>query len=355
MDRIKNLFNVLIVGFLSVGFLRAEDISAAERKKTIVKVYDVSQKDNLVIENQFGNVNINLWSRDEIRVDITITANSSSDERVQRFLDAVEIIEKRNGDQIMLKTQIERNGMGQNGNWIINKNKDGEKNFVQIDYQVSMPKGNALTVKNSFGNTTIPTFRAPLTVNNQYGNFYATELVGSQNTIDVRFGKAEIRQIENGKLNIQYSKLQLDKANVLNLNNQFGALKIGEVNVLDGNIGYSGALIGLLKESCRMKLNFSGSFKIEQMNKSADNVDIQANYSSVVLPIAESSDANFDVTVSYGGFKYPSDPRFVLTAQPAEDDNRHGPKFTKQYSGKMGKGNGTKVRVVATFGDVKFQ
>ncbi len=351
MKRIKFLCNFLLVSTLSVGLVMAENTELSERKKTIVKVYDVTSKDHLMVENQFGNVNINLWNRDEIRVDITIKASSSSEDRVQKYLDAIDISEKRNGDQIILKTTIDKSGFG--GNWIMNRNKDGEKNFVQIDYQVSMPKTNALTVKNSFGNTTIPTFSAPLTINQQYGNFSTTELNGNQVDVDVRFGKADIQEMGNGKLNIQYSKLQLEKANNINLNNQFGGLWIGEVSRLDGKIGYSGAKIGTIKQSCNIKLDFSGGFKIDQLNKSVDNIDIQANYSSVVLPMAQTSDYNFDVTVSYGGFKYPSDGRIMINVQPNDDDR--GMKLKKQYSGKVGKGTATKVRVVSTFGDVKFQ
>ena len=352
MNRIKVLFNFFIISTLSVGIVIADNTLLSERKKTIVKIYDVTSKDHLMVENQFGNVNINLWNRDEIRVDITIKANSSSEERVQRYLDAVEISEKRIGDQIILKTNIDKNGFG--GNWVMNRNKDGDKNSVQIDYQVSMPKDNALIVKNSFGNTTIPTFSAALTINQQYGNFSTTELIGSQVDVDVRFGKATIQEMVNGKLNIQYSKLQLEKANNISLNNQFGGLWIGEVSRLDGKIGYSGAKIGTIKQSCNIKLDFSGGFRIDQLNKSVDNIDIQANYSSVVLPMANNNDYNFDVTVSYGGFKYPDDGRIMINAQPGDDENR-GPKLKKQYSGKVGKGTATKVRVVSTFGDVKFQ
>ncbi|GAB3933239.1 hypothetical protein [Larkinella terrae] len=352
MKRIKFLFNFLFISTLTVGIVTADNEVQSERKKTIVKVYDVTSKDHLMIENQFGNVNIDVWNRDEIRVDITIKASSSSDERVQKYLDAVEISEKRNGDQIVLKTIIDKSGFG--GNWIMNRNKDGEKNYVQIDYQVSMPKTNALAVKNSFGNTTIPTFSAPLTINQQYGNFSTTELNGNQVDVDVRFGKADIHEMEDGKLNIQYSKLQLEKAKNINLNNQFGGMWIGEVGRLDGKIGYSGAKIGTVKQSCNIKLDFSGGFKIDQLNKSVDNVDIQASYSSVVLPMADVNDYNFDVTVSYGGFKYPSDGRIMMSAQPSDDDSR-GPKMTKQYSGKVGKGTATKVRVTSKFGEVKFQ
>ena len=133
-------------------------------------------------------------------------------------------------------------------------------------------------------------------------------------------------------------------------------MKIGEVETLDGNISYSGGRIGTLKGSSKIKLNFSGGFRIDQLNESADNLDIQANYSSVVIPM-ENNECNFDVTVSYGGFKYPNDRKvsFTQNDDDRKDDNHRGPRMTKQYIGKFGKGGGTKLKIVSKYGEVSLR
>ena len=333
----------------------AEDpvvFGAVEKKKTIIKIFDVDSKDNLLVDNQFGQVNVGLWDKKEIRIQITILANSDSDERVQKFLDAVTIDEKRTGDQILVKTNFNQNSIS---NWSFGKWKDGgERNYVKINYEVMMPRQNALTVRNKFGNTSIPAFQAALTVHNRYGNFSAEDLTGRQNDIDVAYGKANIGTIDQGKLEIAYGSLELVKANVLTLINKFGKMSIGDVGKLDADINYSGAKIGTLRESGKIKLDFSGGFRIDQLPKTADNIDIQASYSSVAIPMANNNDCDFDVTVSYGNFNYGSGSAMHFKSQP-DDDNRRGPKLTKQYVGKVGSGSGTKVRVVAKFGNVNFQ
>lgn len=351
----KILFNILSLCLLPLVLAATPDgtgpeFGGIEKRKTIIKLYDVSPKDNLLIDNQFGQVKVALWDKDEIRVQITITANGSTDDRAQDYLNSVDIEEKRNGDQISLKTNIHKSNVT---NWVWNTST-GEKNNVRIDYDVSMPRKNALSVRNQFGATTIPAFSAPLKVYSRYGSFHANELQGRQNDIDVQYGKAFIQTIDAGTLDIAYSSLELDKANVLRLSNQFGKLKIGEVNKLDANINYSGAKIGTLRESGKIKLEFSSGFRIDQLAKSADNVDIQASYSSVALPITEIGDCNFDVTVSYGGFQYPSGQNIYFFSQPSDDKNK-GAKTTKQYSGKTGDGSGPKVRVVSKFGSVSFR
>lgn len=322
---------------------------AVEKRKTIIKMYDVTPKDNLVIDNQYGKINVNLWDKDEIRVQITITANAGSDDKVQDNLSLVEIDERRAGDQIILKTQIRRPATS---TWMWASNN--EKNNVKIDYDISMPRRNPLNVRNQFGTTNIPAFSAPLTVHSRYGSFYANDLQSRQNTIDIAYGKAEIKNLESGKLDIAYSSLDVDKANVLILSNKSGSMNIGEVGKLDADIGYSGGKVGTVRESGKIRLSFASGFRIDQLPKSVDNLDIQANYSTVTLPITESSDCNFDVTVSYGGFQYPTGQNFHFFSQPNNDDSK-GPKLIKQYSGKVGSGSGTKVKVVSKYGSVRFK
>ncbi len=328
------------------------DVGMIEKKRTIIKMFDVDAKDNLVVDNQFGQVSIGLWDKSEIRVQITITANSDSDERVQRFLDAVSIEEKRTGNQILVRTNFSQNTAS---NWSMGKWKnDGERNFVKINYDVMMPKQNALTVRNKFGNTNIPAFHAPLTVYSRYGNFSADDLTNHQNDIDVAYGKAIIRALESAKVDVAYGNLDLNRANVLTLVNKFGKMRIGEVGKLNADIDYSGAEIGTLRESGNIKLSFSGGFRIDQLPKTADNVAIQASYSSIALPIDNGNDCDFDVTVSYGNFNYGSGSTMHFKSQPS-DDNSRGPRLTKQYIGTTGRGTGTKVRVVAKFGNVNFR
>ncbi|GAA4411518.1 hypothetical protein GCM10023187_37510 [Nibrella viscosa] len=351
----KTLCKVLLVCLLPMQLLAAQT-GLVEKRKTIIKLYDVTAKDNLLVENQFGQVKVGLWDKNEIRVQITITANSSSETMVQQYLDAVDIEEKRNGDQISLRTIINK---GSASNWRMGtwRSKDGqeESNSVRIDYDITMPRSNALNVKNRFGNTDIQAFRAPLTVHQRYGTFYATELTGRQNDINVAYGKADIRKLENGKLIIAYSTLDLDQANVLMLDNKFGKLKIGEVGRIEGNIDYSGAKIGTVRQSCNIKLDFSGGFKIEQLPKSVDDVKINANYSSVVLPASDDVNYDFDVTVTHGGFRYANDSKIKFRTQPNEDESRRGPVTTRQYAGQIGQGTGPKVIVVAKFGDVSLR
>ena len=321
------------------------DISGlVEKRRNIVKVFDVKDQDQLLVDNQFGQVRVNLWNKEEIKVEIVITANAPSDGRASEYLGAIQIDEKREKNKISLTTIIDKGQFGQNA-W----NRKGDKNFIQIDYTVSMPKENALIVRNKFGNIDIPLFQAPLTIDSRYGSFTAASLTNAANTIEVSYGNAKIGKMDGGRLECKYSNITLDQATKLWLNNKFGELNIGDVTTLDADIDYSGAKIGMIRGIGRIKLNYSGNFKINEMTKSSGNVDIQAAYSSVILPADGNS---FDVTMTYGNFSYPS-TNVNFTQQPSKDER--GFQKVKQYQGKIGTGSGTKITVTSRYGDVKLK
>lgn len=346
--KIRPSFNIILLILGAWTAAHAGQPQLVEKRKTLVKVYTVDTRDQLSVDNQYGQVKINLWDRKEIRVEVAITANASSDQRATDYLNAVNISEKREGSLITLRTLIDRSQFG-NSNWNSWRSKPGEKNSIQIDYVVNMPKSNALIVKNKFGNTDIASFQAPLTVQSRYGNFSAEDLSNASNTIEVAYGNAKIGKMDGGKMEVRYSDFILDQVRTLLLVNKFGKLTIGEVGSLDANIDYSGATIGRVNESCTVNLSYSGNFQVEQLPRSAENVTIRAAYSTVILP-AESS--QFDVTVTHGDFRLPANLKVHFTNQPDKTDSYRS---TKQYSGTVGSGAGTLIKVVSTFGDVRLK
>ena len=220
----KILFNALLV--LLPLLARAEDPTpdAVERRKTIIKTYDVTPNDALTIDNQFGAVSVSLWEKAEIRVQITIVANASSDDRTQAFLDAVTIDDKRSGNQIVVRTNFNQSPVS---NWSLGSwKKGGDRNFVKINYEVMMPRQNALTLRNKFGNTSIPAFHAPLTVYSRYGNFSADDLTNRLTDLDIAYGKADIRTLDHAKMAVAYADLELARVNMLTLVNKFGKMRI---------------------------------------------------------------------------------------------------------------------------------
>lgn len=346
--KIKPLFSTLLLLLVALT-AQAEDNQLIEKRRTVIKTFTVGKSDRLSVDNQYGQVKINLWDRAEIRVQVAITANAPTDQRAEDYLRAVDIEEMREGNLISLRTEIDRGQFGKS-NWNAWRSPPGEKNSIQIDYTIDMPKYNSLIVRNKFGNTDIPAFTAPLQVHSRNGHFSADDLENASNLIEVLYGTAKIGNMDGGKLEIKYSNLDLARVRSLVLDYKGGKLKIGEVKNLEADIDYSeSTAIGKVQESCKVNLSYSGNFRVGQLPASARNVNIQASYSSVVLP-AESN--QFDVTVTNGSFHLPDDAKVIYTNQPEKTNTYQA---TRQYSGTVGTGQGTIIKVVSRYGDVRLK
>lgn len=319
-----------------------------EKRRHIVKVYEVSDRDQLLVDNQFGEVKVNLWGKNEIKVEVIITASAPNESQVVEYLNAVKIGESKGRNIISLKTMIDKNSFARSG-WNALRRKPGEKNYIQIDYTVFMPKENELVVKNQFGDTNIPNFEAPLTIDSKNGNFNANVLSNAQNVINSQFGHVKIGKMEGGNMEFKFSNLKLDQVKTLILNIKNGELSIGDVNDLTTNINYSEAKIGKLRGTGKITLNYSDNFRMEELPSSDEALNIRAEFSSVTLP-AESN--SFNVIVTNGNFSCP--PNVNFSKHPSKED-KSSTNQSKQYQGKMGTGSGAKITVYSNFGDVKLK
>src|SRR5580658_6415614 len=83
---------------------QAQDV---RRQRLINKSFDVTADDKLQIDNQFGNVVVSTWDKEQITVDIEISAKASTDERAHDIMNKLNVEDERNGHTISFKTQVE--------------------------------------------------------------------------------------------------------------------------------------------------------------------------------------------------------------------------------------------------------
>ncbi|GAA4446673.1 hypothetical protein GCM10023091_40210 [Ravibacter arvi] len=335
----KTLATLWLFSVVAVAIAHPHGSGFIERKKTILKSFETKPTEALHIDNRYGDVKVQLWEKSSIRIDITITANAPTEEKAAEAVNSIQIEEKRNSNGITLQTIF-----GGGERFSIWRSRKGE-NSIRVDYLVQMPKQNPLTVKNTYGDTDIAQFRASLAVESHYGNFRAQNLSSNNNNITVTYGNATIDQMDVGKLASQYSKINLNKVKDLVVVNKFGQLNIGQVASLKADIDYAGAKIGSVTEAAVVKLNYSDEFCISE--STAQNVDIKAAYSSVVVPAVQP--ARFDVSVTYGNFTYPS-------KVPVSFTNKSGNYKTKLYEGNIGGDNpANTIKIISVYGNVKLK
>ena len=355
--------------------------------RTIIKSLTVDEKAGLAIENRFGDVNVSTWDRNEFRVEISVTASASDAARARKALDAVRIDEQKNDQFYVFHTVIDNevdprqtadkniNGTGTVTRSLSSSGSDGQmqaswritrkesNNALRIDYKLSMPRANKLTVKNSFGNVSIPDFWAPLSVESKFGDVTGGTLHNPSTVIRASFGNVILREVQNGNVNMSFGDLDINRGNVLRVEQKYGKLNIGEANRVDARTSYGETLIGAIRQSGKFKTSFAKQFRVAKIGPGTDHIDVESTYSMVVLPMQSMPNCDFDVTVTNSAFNVPALPNLKMTTQPDRMTPAVANGFSsepartsraRQYVGRVGNGEGPRIRVVATYGDVKF-
>jgi hypothetical protein len=281
------------------------------RKRLINKHYNVTAEDKLEIENQFGNVVVSTWDKNEITVDIEIGAKAPTDERAQEIMNEIDVKDYNSNHIISFKTKVGEihNGSGKN-----KTGNDNDRSFY-IDYVVHMPAGNPLELENSFGKTEVPNFKGLVTLTSKFGSL-TTGKLDNVDAIDVEFGKAAIEEIGNGKVVFKFNKES----------------KIGKVS---GNVK--------ITSEFSHNVLFNVTDKIQELA-------VFEQYSGIRVVVDKALSAQIDVHTSFGHFH--NDSEFAIKEQK-EDESDYGPHFDKDYSGKAGEGR-ARIRIKSSFGNVRL-
>lgn len=329
-----------------------------EKKKSITFSYSVSASDKVSVDNQFGDVKVSFWDKNEVKVDVSIIANAVSEERAANYISTVDVVGKKVDGGVSIKTIIDREDCNYNSN----VGKNGEKNTLRVDYQVFVPRNNPLRIKNSFGNTHLPNCNSFVTIDQNYGTLFAENIKNAQADVDVSFGKAILKEMDGGKLKVSYSTLTADRIDNVMLNNSFGKVDIKELGKIDAKISYSSGMIQNLKESSKFKLEFSSGLKFGNVSKGVRELDINASYSPISLTLDSDVSYDFDVRSHYGSCDLPEERGLTFVKNSDDEDKeerkngQYGFNPTKVYSGKIGKGTPTcKIVVNGNFSSVKLK
>ena len=274
------------------------------RERNISKTYPASGN-TLNIDNQFGNVKIVTWNKNEIKVDIHIETSSTHKELADKTFERLNVEDKQEGKNIYFKTTH-------------NKNKEGDKvscnncsNTMSVDYTVQIPVTNALNIENTFGGIEIPDYTGPVSLISKYGHLTAGKL-SKPETIEVEFGKADLKSIGNIDLTFKYTSVN----------------------------------IGSLTGNCKLNLQFCGYSKIN-LDNGLTALTVRDSYSSLHLVPAANLAATYNISTSYGSVIDKTDMGIKRTDTP----DKYGPDLNKQYEGKSGAGT-VKIDIKSSFGNI---
>jgi hypothetical protein len=314
MKRTANPFSFLFLVVLLVGTF---SIQAQDKKyefsfdRTISQSYPASAGDELKIDNQFGNVNIKTWNRNEVKVDISIVVSSTVKEAMEMMKENIDVRHGKNGKEIYFITDMSSKNK--------KEYKGNQSNEIKINYEVSMPASLALDLTNKFGKSFVPDLTGKVDIQQSFGALTAGKL-SQAGKIDVSFSAVTVEGAVNGRFKISFTK---ELAVLKNLS--------GDIDV---NI-----------QHCKT----GGGVVIYADNTSSLTVNAQHSDVAVVLP--KDASASFTADTNFGSFENTSSFRFLVDGD--EDNDRRGPKFDHNYKSTLGGGKNS-IKLKGSFTDFQI-
>jgi hypothetical protein len=370
------------------------------RSKTFSKGFAVDQSDKIVLSNLYGSIQIKVWDRKEIQVDVDIKAYGNTDQDAQKLLDEVSIEASKSGDQVSYRTRMDQ----EQRNWG-SGSRNGKKwrREVRINYVVSMPAANALTLSQNYGSVTMGDLSGALYAKVQYGNFNAQNLSNTNNYVSVQYGNCNIQSLNGAVIKQQYgSAVTIGTVNTLDLNAQYAGVKIttikgnanikqqygsgvtiGSVDNLNLNAQYANINVSTIKGNANIDqqynnlsigsvgklnlksqytsvtvgaLNGDGNFDMEynklsiaEISNACKTLNVDGQYVGISLGFSNNYNADLDVHTNYASFKYAD----RVTARLLNDTKDYS--SSKDYSGKIGNGSGATVKIKSDYGSVTIK
>jgi hypothetical protein len=306
------------------------------KTKAYTKTYSIDGNDKLSIKNSFGKININVWNKNEIKVDVEIKAYADDDDKAKELLDQVNIKDSKGSDSVTFVTNI--GDSDHSNNWTGTRTTNGKTSVRStiVNYTVYMPAKNALSISNTFGAITLPEFGGKLNIKNTFGSFTAKALTNPDNVIKLTYCTADIESLTGSTLAVSFGSLNLDAADKLDANIQFSAAKIGKIS-----------------NSGKIKLSYGDGLQIGDLANNLKTLNINASFAPVKLSSLANDNADFEVITGMGaGFTYNNN---VYLNKNTDESSPYHYSLSKTYKGKIGKGNTDKVITIkSSYGSVKF-
>ncbi len=341
----QKIYFTVIVFFITIIIIHAQTSTI----KTSKYKYNSTSKTELVLNNNYGNINILNSKNDSILIEVRVNSIAGNKNKSNKILGKVNIKEEIDNNFISIST-------------ILKDKKENDN--LHIDYIVRMPINTNLYIANKHGNVYIGDHHGKLNININYGKLEAKNLVFTESKplsklnfkyCDVNIEScnwAEINtsftnlNIENSKsliINSSYSVIKLEQNAVLKLSSNNDIYKINSISKISGTTKNTSTYAKNLTSSINL-VGENGYFKIGYISSYFDNINLKYLNGDVSLLIDDKTSYKINCTVENGTLDIDQ-----------KDDIIKGSNF-KTIEGLIGTNKDSKktVNVKLTNGNIEF-
>lgn len=300
-----------------------------EFSRTINREFGTTSNGMTAIYNKYGAVNVKTWSKNSVKIDITIIVNAKDQREADKTFDRIKVNFANTSGYVKAETII----VEQSGWWL----EETTCQDFKINYEVWMPSANQLDLKNRYGNSYVANMSGKLTAEIKYGDL-RTETISNDADLNLAYGKAYMMGVRNlygqviyGKLNltdaqdIQFdsknSVINLEQAANVRLTSKNDELKFGSLEDLRLQTKYSDLKlqkahaayfttqytdVRIVNVGLAVDADMCyGSLKIESLGRNFNGVNVIGKYTDVIIAAEPGAAFRFDAEGNYTEMQTP--------------------------------------------------
>lgn len=335
----KNLFLSIALTLFTITVKAQTEVS-----KNYSESFAMTNAGELMINNMYGDININGWDKDNISIDVVITVTRKKRENAESLLKRIHPqIEAVNG-YVNINSEISDKSDGFFAKYFSKTNPfDYDKSNIQINYTINMPIKAELDITNKFGDVIIGNWTGKLKGDLQHSDMWIDSDLHNAD-LKLKYGKLRAKSINYGSINIKNGEINLETSNDLRLNSSGSEITIDQVSTLeiysnkdDIVMDAAGTIYGDLKFT-NLQLNQLGSevnlnmriadFKILAVQNKDVAITLNQESSKISMNVKDFS-FDFDATLEEGLLRLPKS--FKNVDSQLLDKGKRIRKITAQY------------------------
>jgi len=352
---------------LTVLFLFFAQESQAQEEhytttKSLERAYAVDQGCYVEVVNKYGDIDINTWDEDSVKIEVSIKTISEKLGWREEMMSILDVEFTRTSGFVIAET-VWKDDAGFWRKSAYNVSKQLSANRIEVDYVVYLPKRMPLEIRNQFGNVFMRDFDGELDVELRHGDFRARDLSNVRN-LEVRYGRVKVNKIEKGQieigsgssLDLRYggdilltsasSEVEIGEVKQLNVDSKHDDFFIDDALSINGSFSLSDILIRELRKEMVVNAKF-GSVRIQEISVDASQLVIEASKSDVIVGLPVGFAGRFNIEVDEDEqFVHPQD---MYTTSIDVDGGKR-----KAITATLGDREGTKVSISSTNGSVSI-
>lgn len=197
-------------------------------QKEIIRNIPVSPNTNFEISSIYGDLNFEVWQKNEIEVRVLIEVTTSRVKYIEQYIEAISVSEILDSNQIRFSTKIDKLKLD---NSIKNK-----KTSFKINYYIKHPVYLNVKLFHKFGNVLIDELSSNFYLKLDNGSAYINNLTADETkkipTIELKYSKCVIKKAHYMDIKADFSNLNVIDAQSILLSSSFSNIKINSAKII---------------------------------------------------------------------------------------------------------------------------